>query len=252
MRKRLIDQNAKPFLYQAIGDYQVEAAKSTLGRKFRIGDLSTIVLQLFSALPLPPEDNPNRNLGYLPVGAAPSSRLAVNRGEDAAPTNKTLVLADSPNKLTGAATLKKAISQRDTLMGGWDKVIVLGWNFEPSIGHDIQALNDPQLEVLVIPPDLLDRLKKKGGLEKLKGSVRFASLQYLTIKPIKCARHSGMDCRNPDHMDVTHSNDSIPGNWMSPNPRFALPGDMTTMEEERIGRRCAKNCLMLTSMPRHG
>jgi adenine-specific DNA-methyltransferase len=27
-RKRLIDQNARPFLYQAIGDYQVEQAKS--------------------------------------------------------------------------------------------------------------------------------------------------------------------------------------------------------------------------------
>lgn len=174
MRKRLIDQNARPFLYQAIGDYQVEAAKSTLGRKFRIGDLSTIVLQLFGALPLPPEDNPNRNLGYIP---SPQPSPA-GRG------SKTLVLADSPNKLTGAATLKKAIAQRDTLMGGWDKVIVLGWNFEPSIGHDIQALNDPRLEVLVIPPDLLDMLKKKGGLNKLKGTVRFASLQYLTIKPV--------------------------------------------------------------------
>ena len=172
MRKRLIDQNAQPFLYQAIGDYQVEAAKSTLGRKFRIGDLSTIVLQLFGALPLSPEDNPNRNLGYLPSNQTSSSK-------------KTLVLADSPNKLTGAATLKKAIAQRDSLMGGWDKVVVLGWNFEPSIGHDIQALNDSGLEVLVIPPDLLDRLKKKGGLEKLKGSVRFASLQYLTLKPVQ-------------------------------------------------------------------
>lgn len=172
MRKRLIDQNAKPFLYQAIGDYQVEAAKSTLGRKFRIGDLSTIVLQLFGALPLPLEDNPNRNLGYLPSNSSNGSK-------------KTLVLADSPNKLTGAATLKKAIAQRESLMGGWDKVVVLGWNFEPSIGHDIQALNDSGLEVLVIPPDLLDRLKKKGGLEKLKGSVRFASLQYLTLKPVQ-------------------------------------------------------------------
>ncbi len=178
MRKRLIDQNAQPFLYQAIGDYQVEAAKSTLGRKFRIGDLSTIVLQLFGALPLPPEENPNRNLGYLP-----SSQTSI--------ANKTLVLADSPNKLTGAATLKKAIAQRDTLMGGWDKVIVLGWNFEPSIGHDIQALNDPQLQVLVIPPDLLDRLKKKGGLDKLKGTVRFASLQYLTIKPVRRVNNEG-------------------------------------------------------------
>ena len=44
MRKRLIDMEAKPFLYQAIGDYQVEAAKATLGRDFRIGDLSQIVL----------------------------------------------------------------------------------------------------------------------------------------------------------------------------------------------------------------
>ncbi|MCO5218934.1 MAG: site-specific DNA-methyltransferase [Thermomicrobiales bacterium] len=31
-RKRLIDQHAKPFLYQAIGDYQMEQAKSTLGQ----------------------------------------------------------------------------------------------------------------------------------------------------------------------------------------------------------------------------
>ena len=83
MRKRLIDQNAQPFQYQAIGDYQVETAKSTLGRKFRIGDLSTIVLQLFGALPLPPEDNPKRNLGYLPVGSA----LAANVAAKADPTN---------------------------------------------------------------------------------------------------------------------------------------------------------------------
>jgi adenine-specific DNA-methyltransferase len=167
MRKRLIDQNAKPFLYQAIGDYQVEAAKATLGRDFRVGDLSQIVLSLYGALPLPAEENPTRNLGQVSGGGS-----------------KTLVLADSPNKLTGAATLKKAIAQRDNLMGGWDRVVVLGWNFEPSIGETIAALNDSRLEVLVIPPDLMDRLKKKGGLEKLRGTVRFSSLQYLTIFPV--------------------------------------------------------------------
>ena len=173
MRKRLIDQDAKPFLYQAIGDYQVEAAKATLGRDFRIGDLSQIVLSLYGALPLPPDVNPQRNLGQI-AGIA----LGAGRG------SKTLVLADSPNKLTGAATLKKAIAQRDSLMGGWDRVVVLGWNFEPSIGETITALNDSRLEVLVIPPDLMDRLKKKGGLDKLRGQVRFSSLQYLTIHPI--------------------------------------------------------------------
>lgn len=168
MRKRLIDQNAKPFLYQAIGDYQVEAAKASLGRGFRVGDLSQIVLSLYGALPLPPEENANRNLGRIVGGGG-----------------KTLVLADSPNKLTGAATLKKAVALRDTLMGGWDKVVVLGWNFEPGIGETIAAMNDSRLEVLVIPPDLLDRLKKKGGLEKLRGQVRFSSLQYLTLHPVE-------------------------------------------------------------------
>lgn len=169
MRKRLIDQNAKPFLYQAIGDYQVEAAKVSLGRDFRVGDLAQIVLSLYGALPLPAEENPTRSLGHVTAGGG-----------------KTLVLADSPNKLTGAATLRKAVALRDNLLGGWDRVVVLGWNFEPAIGEAISALNDSRLEVLVIPPDLLDRLKKKGGLEKLKGSVRFSSLQYLTLHPVEC------------------------------------------------------------------
>lgn len=174
MRKRLIDQDAKPFLYQAIGDYQVEAAKAMLGRDFRIGDLSQIVLSLYGALPLPPDVNPQRNLGQI-------ASIAFGAGKG----SKTLVLADSPNKLTGLATLKKAVAQRDNLMGGWDRVVVLGWNFSPSVGQEIEALNDSRLEVLVIPPDLMDRLKKKGGLDKLRGQVRFSSLQYLTIHPIE-------------------------------------------------------------------
>ena len=62
---------------------------------------------------------------------------------------------------------------------------MLGWNFEPNIGETITALNDDRLEVLVIPPDLMDRLKKKGGIDKLRGQVRFSSLQYLTIHPIE-------------------------------------------------------------------
>jgi adenine-specific DNA-methyltransferase len=173
-RKRLIDQNAKPFYYQAIGDYQVEAAKSAFGRNFRIGDLAHIVLSLYGALPLPPEESPLRNLGRIAGGGG-----------------KTLVFVDSPNKLTGAATLRKAVAQRDNLMGGWDKVVLLGWNFEPSIGDSIAALNDSRLEVLVIPPDLLDRLKKKGGIDKARGSVRFSSLQYLTLK--SAVRSAGAD-----------------------------------------------------------
>lgn len=170
-RKRLIDQDAEPFLYQHIGDYQVEQMRSTLGAKFRIGDLAEIVLGLFGALPLPVEENPNKNMGRL-------------QG------SKTLVLADSPNKMTGLATLRRAIEIRDNLMGGWDKVVVLGWNFSPTIGHDIEALGQGErLEVLVIPPDLLDRLKKKG--HKLKADeVRFSSLQYLKLGAVSREQQS--------------------------------------------------------------
>jgi adenine-specific DNA-methyltransferase len=158
-RKRLIDQDARPFLYQAIGDYQVEQARSTLGRSFRVGDLARVVLDLFGALPLPPEDNVNGSLGRMP-------------------NSRTLVFADSPSKLTTASTLRRAQGYRDSKLGGFDKVIVLGWNFSAGIGQDIAAINDLNLEVLVIPPDLLDRLKKKGA-DKLASEVRFASLQYL-------------------------------------------------------------------------
>lgn len=158
-RKRLIDQDAKPFLYQAIGDYQIEQARSTLGRSFRVGDLAKVVLDLYGALPLPPEENVNGSLGRLPG-------------------TRTLVYADSPSRLTTISTLKRAQGYREVKMGGFDKVVVLGWNFSAGIGQDISDLNDPNLEVLVIPPDLLDRLKKKGA-DKLASEVRFSSLQYL-------------------------------------------------------------------------
>ncbi len=171
MRKRLIDQNARPFFYQAIGDYQVEAARSTLGRKFRVGDLSQIVLGLWGALPLDADDNPNRNLGKHQQ-------------------RRTLVYVDSPQKLTGLTTLKKAQDLRASHLGGWEKVVVLGWNFTADIGEVITNLNDENLEVLVIPPDLLDRLKKSGGFEKLKTDfdaqrIRFSSLQYVKVKPME-------------------------------------------------------------------
>lgn len=159
VRKRLIDQDAKPFLYQAIGDYQVEQARSTLGRSFRVGDLARVVLDLFGALPLPPEENVNGSLGRLPG-------------------TRTMVFADSPSRLTTISTLKRVQGYREVKMGGFDKVVVLGWNFSAGIGQDIKDLNDPNLEVLVIPPDLLDRLKKKG-VDKLASDVRFSSLQYL-------------------------------------------------------------------------
>lgn len=172
-RKRLIDNNAKPFLSQSIGDYQKEELSSKLGSKYRIGDLAQVVMRLYGAIPLPDEQNPNRNLGR-------NARA------------KTLVYVDSPNKLCGPATLEKARTLRD--QGGWDKVVVLGWNFVQNIGHAITGLDDKRLEVLVIPPQLLDTLASKREFKKINDQVsvdedgtvhtpiRFSSLQYLSVE----------------------------------------------------------------------
>jgi adenine specific DNA methylase Mod len=163
-RKRLMDQNAKPFLYQAIGDYQKEAlAGSKLFR--RVGDLSQVVLQLYGAIPFADVEQHQRNLGYLKE-------------------SKTLVLVDSPNKMTGLATLKRAQELRNTFMGGWKKVVVLGWNFTYDILDAKGSLDDENLDLAVIPPDLIDRLNTKASYKNLvdSGKIRFSSPQYLVIK----------------------------------------------------------------------
>jgi adenine specific DNA methylase Mod len=166
MRKRMIDQNAKPFLYQSIGDYQKEAFSSS-GQFRRVGDLAQVVMQLYGAIPFTEEDNATRNLGYIKE-------------------SRTLVVVDSPNKMTGLATLKRAQELKGSFLGGWNKVVVLGWNFTYDITEAIQQVGDDHLEVLVIPPDLLDKLKTKGGYKDLINNkkIRFASLQYLTVKLI--------------------------------------------------------------------
>lgn len=166
MRKRLIDQEAKPFLYQAVGDYQKEVLHSTKEFK-RIGDLSQVVLNLYGAMPFTDETAP-RNLGQI-------------RG------SRTLVYVDSPNKMTGAATIKKAQELKESFMGGWNKVIILGWNFTFDIANILKEIDRSKIEVLVIPPDLIQKLSKNSSYHQLlkSGQIRFSTLQYLTIKPIK-------------------------------------------------------------------
>ena len=193
MRKRFIDQEVKPFLYQAIGDYQKEAFQNNKQYK-RIGDLSQIIMQLYGAIPFTQEQLNDRNWGYIKNG-------------------RTLVLVDSPNKVTGAATIRRAYEAKKNLLGGgWNKAVVLAWNFAFDISAAIQQYKE-DVEVLVIPPDLLDKLSKKG-YDKLirEGSVRFSSYQYLLVKPIQTEAHYGEQDKLTIELDnyVLLSPDNIP------------------------------------------
>lgn len=175
MRKRFIDQEVKPFLYQSIGDYQKEAFRNNKRYK-HVGDLSQVVLGLYGALPFTPEQTNDRNFGYI-------------KG------TRTLVMVDSPNRLTTAATIRRAVEAKASLLGGdWEKVVVLGWNFAFDISSAIQKYQDSKVEVLVIPPELLDKLAKKGYKKLIDDkSVRFSSLQYLVAKPLVVKQNGGQD-----------------------------------------------------------
>ena len=167
MRKRFIDQEVKPFLYQSIGDYQKEAFQNNRHVK-RVGDLSQIVLGLYGAIPFTPEQTNDRSFGYI-------------KG------TRTLVMVDSPNRMTTAGTIRRAVEAKATLLGGdWERVVVLGWNFAFDISAAIQKYADSKVEVLVIPPDLLDKLSKKGYDKLIRDKqVRFSTLQYLVAKPLQ-------------------------------------------------------------------
>ena len=184
MRKRFIDQEVNPFLYQSIGDYQKEAFHNNKKVR-RVGDLSQVVLGLFGALPFSPEQVSDRNFGYI-------------KG------TRTLVMVDSPNRLTTAATVRRAVEAKASLLGGdWDKVIVLGWNFAFDISQAIEKYKNSNVEVLVIPPDLLDKLSKKGFKKLVTDkTVRFSSLQYLVVNPVKVTINSNGE----DELNISLNN----------------------------------------------
>ncbi|NYB51767.1 MAG: site-specific DNA-methyltransferase [Methanobacteriaceae archaeon] len=165
-RKRMIDLNSKPFLFQSIGDYQKEQYEKSEFRTIR--DLAHVIINLYGATPFPANEGAPANAGYIKQ-------------------SRTLVVVDSPSKMTGYNTLRRAQEFRNSFAGGWKKVVVLGWNFVSNIGEIISSLDDKNLEVLVIPADLLDTLKTKAKYKKLiqSGKVRFSSLQYLTVKPVQ-------------------------------------------------------------------
>lgn len=161
MRKRFVDIPAKPFLYQCVGDYQQEVFASNKIFK-RVGDLAQVILHLFGATPLSNDEN-QRNLGYIK-------------------DSHTLVVVDSPNRITGETIINRAIELKER--DGWNKVIVLGWNFAFNIVDVIRNTNNPSLEVQVIPPDLIDRLRSKTDYKKLVDNkqIRFVTLQYITLQ----------------------------------------------------------------------
>jgi site-specific DNA-methyltransferase (adenine-specific)/adenine-specific DNA-methyltransferase len=107
MRKRLIDQEVKPFLYQSIGDYQKEAFQNNRLVK-RVGDLSQIVLGLYGAIPFTPEQTNDRNFGYIK-----GTRTLVMVDSVVSLVNKPLILSSNGLPSLANCFTKSNVSVKD-------------------------------------------------------------------------------------------------------------------------------------------
>ena len=173
-REELVKKEAKPFLYMHIGDYHAEEARFTArrrigGRRLTAGHLAQIVIRLFGATPLSHEEDPTGCLGE-------------KAGE------RRLVYVDSPRKITGLKTLKHVVALKKETLGGFEKATLLGWNFEPRMSEYLQGEYGDEVEVLIIPPDLLERIRREGN-DLRPDEVRFSPLQYLTLGEVNRVRH---------------------------------------------------------------
>lgn len=149
---------------KAVAEPVVTAARP---RVLRVRNLAQAVLTLFGATPLPPKNNPQRNLGRMLVDG-----------------QTVLVVVDSPSRPTTALSLQRAQAQRDGSAAYWDRLVVLGWAFDAAIGPAIAALNDPRLEVRAIPSGLFKQIMDSGDPESLQGRVRINCRQTLILKQV--------------------------------------------------------------------
>lgn len=167
-RKRLLDLGCE-FEIKSIGEYSKKSKN--------IGELSQIILSLYVSesgeLPYSPKD---KHIGILK-------------------DSKVLIYVDSPNKITNESTIKECEALRQSYLGQeYKEVILLGWNYSLSINQILSLY--PKIKPQVIPPDVLDKLKNKNNYKDLVGKIRFSSLQYLSIKPIR------LESKGSDNMDI--------------------------------------------------
>ncbi|GAB3102868.1 DNA methyltransferase [Lysobacter terrae] len=202
-RKRLIGAKAKPFLYQTI-DPRIGTSHPPSIHDFATGDLVEKVLSTYGAVPLPSADDPMGNLGASVCDA-----------------ERTLVRVEPPDRVTGRASLDRAIAQ---FQDGWKHVVVLGWNFEPSLGDTLLALGRDDLDVLAVQPGALDKAgEHDGSRQGRKG--RFRSLRSLRVEPVRRERASYRDSigdsRDTEIIDVVLDHFAV----LSPETVDLVAGD---------------------------
>ena len=168
-RARLVEQEAKPFLIENIGNYQREMIYLTGGKIYKMQNL---ILKLYGAAP---RDK--------------MSGLGIRKAEDGI---EELVYVGYPDRPVTAGKAEELAQQAQKLDGrGYKRLIILGWDYEYNYHQALEsrkrALKDKlKIEVISrdIPPDIYDYLKKaktEEDIEALSEKVKFYERPYLKM-----------------------------------------------------------------------
>ncbi len=177
-RARLVEQEAKPFLIENIGNYQREMIYLTGGK---IYEMQNLILKLYGATP---RDK--------------MSGLGIRKAED---NVEELVYVGYPDRPVTAGKTEELALQAQKLDGrGYKRLIILGWDYEYNYHQALESRkratshNPPLIkggrgdfvEVISrdIPPDIYDYLKKAKtdeDIEALSEKVKFYARPYLKM-----------------------------------------------------------------------
>ena len=168
-RARLVEQQARPFLIENIGNYQREMIYLTGGR---IYEMQNLILKLYGATP---RDK--------------MSGLGIRKADDGV---EELVYVGYPDRPVSAGKAEELALQAQKLDGrGYKRLIILGWDYEYNYHQALEsrksALKDKiKVEIISrdIPPDIYDYLKKaktEEDIEALSEKVKFYERPYLKM-----------------------------------------------------------------------
>ncbi len=171
-RSRLVEQGARPFLIENIGNYQREMIYLTGGR---IWEMQQLILKLYGATP---RDK--------------LSGLGIRKAEDGI---EELVYVGYPDRPVTAGKAEELAIQAQKLDGrGYKRLIILGWDYEYNYHQALESRmksvrahgHAPKIEIISrdIPPDIYDYLKKaktEEDIESLSDKVKFYERPYLKM-----------------------------------------------------------------------
>ena len=169
-RTRLVQQDAKPFLIENIGNYQREMIYLS---GVRIGEMQQVILKLYGA-------TPRKDSADLGTRHSPEDGVL------------ELVYVGYPDRPATARKAEELARQAEKLDGtGYKRLVILAWdydyNYSTELENRLKAAKQPlktKIESRTIPPDVYDYLKKakdEDSVEPLRGRIQFYEKPYLRL-----------------------------------------------------------------------